>query len=166
MNYPQAGDGWQQMPPPIFSAQPQPGQPYAPRHYPSATPPRKKKTWLWVLLAIVAVIVLAVGGGVAFFAVKSPAQDGMTLTLKVTGTGSAGVWYTPDLSVKRVDLPWTEEITIPKSESFELDVAPVNHDAPVTCTVSIGGTDIVTNTSSPTGSGSAILICKAELGNH
>lgn len=169
MNYPQDGHVWPQMPPPNTPPQVYPGQPYAPGYYAPPPPPKNSTAWVWVLLAILTVIVLAVGGGIAFVVFKSPAQDSpaehgdMTLTLEVTGTGSAAVWYTPDLTVRRVDLPWTEEVTIPKSDSFELDVNPVNRDATATCTVSVGGKAIATETWSPRGSDSAILMCKAEL---
>ncbi|OMC28494.1 hypothetical protein A5740_19810 [Mycobacterium sp. GA-1841] len=145
-------------------------QAYAGQHYPPAfppgyappAPPKKKKTWLWVLLANFAIVIVVVGGGFAFVVVKPNAHNReMTLTLEIAGTGSAGVWYTPDLTVKRVDLPWRTEITIPQSDSFELDVAPTNHDAAITCTVSIGGREVVTNTLQPADSG-GLLTCKAE----
>lgn len=157
MSYPQSGN-WQQMPPP-----PYPGQPYGPGYY--APPPKKKKTWLWVLLGLVTVVVVAVAGGIAFFVVKSRAHSReMTLTVQVTGTGSAGVWYTPDLTVNRVDLPWSAAITVPQSDSFELVVARAKRDAAMTCTVSIGSREIVTNTLQPADS-AGLLICKAELNN-
>ncbi|OCB16593.1 hypothetical protein A5717_04210 [Mycolicibacterium porcinum] len=171
MNYPQGGNGWQQMPPPNMPPQPYPGQPYlgqpyAPGYYVPPPPPKKKKTWLWILLALLTVILVAVVGGITFVVVTAKAHNReMTLTLAVTGTGSAGVWYTPDLTSKRVDLPWSAEITIPKSDSFELDVARTNRDAAITCTVRIDGREIVTNTLRPADSG-GLLICKAELDNH
>ncbi|CRZ13473.1 hypothetical protein [Mycolicibacterium neworleansense] len=164
MNYPQGGS-WQHMPP-NMPPPPYPGQPYSPGYYAPPQPPKKKKTWLWILLAVLTVVVVAVGGGIAFVVVKSKAHNReMTLTLEVTGTGRAGVWYTPDLTVKQVDLPWSAEITIPESDSFELDVGRINRDAAITCTVSIGGREIVTNTLQPSDT-LGILICKAELDSH
>lgn len=178
MNFPQGGNGWQHMPPHNMAPQVYPGQPYpqayAPGYYAPSPPPKKSKAWLWVLLAILTVIVLGVGGYVGFVGFRSPASpaqdspaehDQMTLTLEVTGTGTAGVWYTPDLTVRPVDLPWTEEVTIPKSDSFALNVNPVNRDATVTCKVSIDGKVVAVDTWSPTDSG-LLLVCKAELGNH
>lgn len=137
MNYPQAGGGWQQMPP-----QPYPGQPYAPGY---AAPPKKRKTWLWILLAILVVIILAVGGAVALFnrAIDRP----VTVTYEVTGSGqSASVRY----SVKGFDdtkqedaaeLPWTMDVEMTEENStkvFQLTAYPRPGER-VECKVSANG---------------------------
>lgn len=166
MNYPQAGGGWQQIPPPTMPPQPYPGQPYpagyyTPGYYPPPPPPKKKKTWLWVLLAILTVIVLAVGGFVGFKIYER--NRTVTVTYEATGTGSASVMYTGGKSVIDVDLPWTEEVTIPDSKNFQVLVRPGTSGAIVTCTVSIAGKVIVTsttNTSSATSSHLPFALCQ------
>lgn len=143
MNYPQGGNGWQQMPPPGVPPQPYPPGPtgyYAPGYYPPPAPPKKKKTWLWVLLALFTVIVLAVGGGIAFalHAIDRP----VTLTYEVTGSGdSASIRYT----VRGLDdtkqedaagLPWTMDVTTERV--FQLTAYPRPGET-VECKVSADG---------------------------
>lgn len=145
MNYPQGGNGWQQMPPPNMPPQPYPGQPYlgqpyAPGYYVPPPPPKKKKTWLWVLLAILAVVVLAVAGLMLYV--------NRTMTYEVTGTGAtATVVYseTRDSGERaEVPLPWTKKFTGTHSV-FNLQALPLNDDT-VTCKVTIGGRVIATDT--------------------
>ncbi|MDH6194709.1 hypothetical protein M2272_001338 [Mycobacterium frederiksbergense] len=151
MNYPQAGGGWQQMPPPNmpprpYPGQPYPGQPYTPGYYAPPPPPRKK-TWLWVLLAFVTVIVLVVGGIVA---VKLYANRDQTMTYEVTGTGATALVAYSDTrnggdDPAEVSLPWTTEYTGKNHSVYKLQAKALADDT-VTCKVSIGGKVVATDT--------------------
>ncbi|WP_066898347.1 MmpS family transport accessory protein [Mycolicibacterium houstonense] len=161
MNYPQGGNGWQHMPPHNMAPQVYPGQPYpqayAPGYY-APPPPKKSKAWLWVLLAILTVIVLGVGGYVAFVAVES--KRTWTVTYQVRGTGnSAAVRYSVrdgDTTREDVPLPWTKEVTFTPSKAYVLEVSPAANGEMVTCEVHVDGELVDSDT--VTGSG-AKAVC-------
>ncbi|MGV0770213.1 MmpS family transport accessory protein [Mycobacterium syngnathidarum] len=142
MNYPQSGNGWQQMPPPNMPPQPYPGQPYAPRPY--APPPAKKKTWLWVVLAIVVVIALVYGGLLVF--ARYQASRAVTVTYEVTGTGDkASVLYSMRdfenvTTEQAVDLPWSKDVEIVDglTKAFQFMAQPQPGEN-VECKVTVNG---------------------------
>lgn len=125
-----------------------PGQPFAPGYY--APPPKKRKTWPWVLLTIVAVIVLAVGG--AFGLWHYDRTRTVTYTYEVTGTGTTALIshsYNGGAASgdTEVPLPWTKTFEGERRASFHL-LAIAFWGETVTCKVSIDGTVIVTKTES------------------
>ncbi len=149
MNYPQGGNGWQQMPPPnmppqVYPGQVYPGQPYAPGHYAPPPPPKKKKTWLWVLLAAVAVFVLISGGLFAF--ARYQASRAVTVTYEVTGTGdTASVLYSVRdfenvTTEEAVDLPWSRDVEIVDglTKAFRFIAQPLPGES-VECKVTVNG---------------------------
>ncbi|CRZ13472.1 hypothetical protein [Mycolicibacterium neworleansense] len=147
MSYPQSGNGWQQMPP---NMPPQP-PPYPSQQYPGyyAPPPTKKtKIWLWVPLAILAVVGLAVGGvfGFKYYELNRT----VTYTYEVTGTGdTALVSYGHDgrgvTEATEVPLPWSKTFEGTRRSDFQL-TANAPYGETVTCTVSIDGSVVVTKT--------------------
>ncbi|MGV0815180.1 hypothetical protein ABQF34_24725 [Mycolicibacterium boenickei] len=167
MNYPQGGNGWQQIPPPNmppqpYAGQPYPGQPYAPGYY--APPPKKKMTWLWVLLALLVVVVLAVGGYVGF---RFYGKDrDVTLAYSVIGTGTAQVSYTGGSSVKDVELPWAETVTLPSPGSFQVIARPGDSSVIVACTVSMDGEVIETGVPQGATGSSRVAICQGIVENR
>ncbi|MFV8246010.1 hypothetical protein [Mycolicibacterium peregrinum] len=149
MGDPQGGNGWQQMPSPNMQPQPYPGQPvhgqpYAPVYYAPPPPPKNRKIWLWVLLAILTVVVLAVAGFIGFkFYERS---RGVTVRYEVTGTGTAQIVFPGNEFVEKVDLPWSKEVTHTRPNEFLLIARPLTAGAVVTCTVKIAAKVIVTDT--------------------
>ncbi|WP_066898349.1 hypothetical protein [Mycolicibacterium houstonense] len=155
MNYPHGDAGWHQMPPPNmppqgYPGQPYPSQPYGPGYYGPFPPPKKKKAWPWVLLAIVAVIVVAVGGvfGFKYYDLHRT----VTYTYEVTGTGTTALIshsYNGGASSgdTEVPLPWTKTFEGERDASFHL-LANAFWGETVTCKVSIDGTVIITKTES------------------
>lgn len=155
MNYPQGGNGWQQMPPPnvppqspSYPAQQYPGQPYAPGYYAPPQPKKKRMIWLWVPLAILAVVGLAVGGvfGFKYYELNRT----VTYTYEVTGTGdTALVSYGHDgggvTDATEVPLPWSKTFEGTRRSDFQL-TANAPYGETVTCTVSIDGAVVVTKT--------------------
>ncbi|WKG01645.1 MmpS family transport accessory protein [Mycolicibacterium sp. HK-90] len=141
MNYPQGGHVWHQTPPPNMPPQVYPGQPYAPGYYAPPPPPKKSRAWLWVLLAILTVIVLAVGGYVVFVAVES--KRTWTVTYQVSGSGnSAAVRYSVrdgGTTTENVHLPWTKEASFGASTTFVLEVTPAAISDSVACEVRVNG---------------------------
>lgn len=166
MNYPQGGNGRQQMPPPNvppanmppqpyagqpYPGQPYTGQPYGPGYYaptPAPPPKKKKKTWLWVPLAILAVVGLAVGGvfGFKYYDLNRT----VTYTYEVTGTGATALVSYGHNGVRvteatEVPLPWTMTFEGTRRWDYQL-TANAPYGETVTCTVSINGTVVVTKT--------------------
>ncbi|WP_454791024.1 MmpS family transport accessory protein [Mycolicibacterium lutetiense] len=111
-------------------------------------PPKKDKTWLWVLSAIVAVIVLAIGGVAGFKYYERNRK--VTFTYEVTGTGAtAMVDYSFNgggvSETTEVPLPWTKTFEGTRRSAFQL-TANAPYGETVTCKVSIDGKIIVTKT--------------------
>lgn len=148
MNYPQSGNSWQQTPPPNMPPQPYPPQPYPPQPYVPgyyASPPtRKKKTWLWFVLAIVVVIALVYGGLLVF--ARYQASRAVTVTYEVTGTGDkASVLYSMRdfenvTTEEAVDLPWSKDVEIVDglTKAFQFIAQPQPGES-VECKVTVNG---------------------------
>ncbi|MFW0793314.1 hypothetical protein AAFP30_05840 [Gordonia sp. CPCC 205515] len=109
--------------PPNYGQQPyqgQPGQAYP--GYPPAQPPKKRKKWPWVLLALVVVFLAIVGGCVALVggainSVDEESKKTVSVTYEITGDGPTGsATYTAgngDTSQDTdVQIPWKKEVQI------------------------------------------------------
>ncbi|WP_410872272.1 MmpS family transport accessory protein [Nocardia sp. A7] len=84
-------------------------------------PPRKKKVWPWVLGGILVVLLLIVGGCVAFVGtvaneIGNEASREVAVSYQATGSGTGTVIYsdgTLDVQTEAdVPLPWSKDVTI------------------------------------------------------
>lgn len=147
--------------------QPYPGQPNNPG-YPQGgyqQPPKKKRrVWLWVLFAFLAIIILgfvgctALVGGVANEIDKdSKAEATVTYEVTtggqpgVTGATSGAITYTGSNGDITQDtaatLPWTKDVTITGLGKFvSLSVSNDENGGSIICTIRQGETVISTNT--------------------
>ncbi|MEP9393130.1 MULTISPECIES: hypothetical protein [Gordonia] len=145
---------------PYGGGQPYPQQPYAGQGYPPPQPPKKRKIWPWILLAVVIVIIAFVGGCVALIGGAAESIDNesnrtVTVTYEVTGEGQASsvTYTTNDVNVSQdtnAALPWTKDVQISGLGKFVSLTATNDFDASgsITCTIKQGEKVISTNTSS------------------
>ncbi|NMO01846.1 hypothetical protein HH308_11550 [Gordonia sp. TBRC 11910] len=136
----------------------QPGQPYPQQPYPA--PPKKRKKWPWILLALVVVILALAGGcvaivGTAVDSVDKQSKSTTTITYQVTGDGSkASITYTAsDSNISQdtaASLPWSKDVTLTgfvkvasltATNDFEADASST-----IKCEVVVNGKVKFTNT--------------------
>ncbi|WP_238423048.1 hypothetical protein [Gordonia sp. 'Campus'] len=112
---------------PNYGQQPfqgQPGQPYPGQYpgYPPAQPPKKRKKWPWVLLALVVVFLVFAGGCVALIggaaeSIEEESERVVNVTYEITGDGPTGsaIYTNGDLNTSTdndIPIPWKKDVEI------------------------------------------------------
>lgn len=144
--------------------QPYPGQPgqypQQPYQQPFPQPPKKRKKWPWILLALVVVILALAGGciaivGSAVDSVDKQSKSTTNITYRVTGDGAtASITYTgADTNMSQdteASLPWSKEVTLTGFVKIASLTATNDFQASasssITCEVLVDGKVKFTNT--------------------
>lgn len=87
-----------------------------------AQPPKKRKKWPWVLLALVVVFLVFVGGCVALIggaaeSIEDESERVVNVTYEITGDGPTGsaIYTNGDLNTSTdndIPIPWTKDVEI------------------------------------------------------
>lgn len=134
--------------PPQGGGYPPQGGGYPPQGgYPQ--PPRKKKVWPWVLGGIALVLLLIIGGCVAFVGtvaneIDKEANREVTVTYEAGGTGTATVTYSGqgmDVGQESdVALPWTKDVALDGLVKYvSLTVMAGFEGGQVSCKITVDG---------------------------
>lgn len=146
-----------------------PGQPY-PGHYPPQIPPKKRKIWPWVLLAVCVVLIALFGGcvalvggaanevGKAITSASAEADTPTAVTYRVTGTGGEAGTITYQVNGNttqdsQVALPWAKDTEVTGYLKFASVIASLPYDGSgsITCQVLVDGKVVVENTATGPG---------------
>ena len=144
---------------------PQAGQPYQ-------QPPKKRKKWPWVLLAVFVVIIAMFGGcaaliGGAAKSIDDESKSTANVTYKVTGPATGAlITYTIDGNVTQdndVALPWQKETTVTGFiKTVSLSATNGTSDTgKITCQILVGDKVISENTASGMGASAS---CSGDAG--
>ncbi|MCK0517677.1 hypothetical protein [Williamsia sp. DF01-3] len=146
------------------------GQPYPQGQYPQQggyyappQPPKKRKIWPWVLLAIIIVIIAGIASCAALISgavneVDKESNEVVQVTYEITGDGPTGsaTFTTGELDTAQetdIAIPWTKQVEVTgilKSVSL-IATNGIEAQGSITCTIKQGDRVIVTNTSSGPG---------------
>lgn len=138
-----------------------PNQPYPGQPYQQAPPPKKRRVWLWVLLAIVVLIIGAFAActavvGTAVDSVDKESKKVVHVTYKVTGEGPATITYDVNGNTTQdteAQLPWSKETEVTGLSKYVSFMASngIEASGKITCQVLRDGKVIIENTASGPG---------------
>lgn len=162
---------YEQQPQQPYGQQP-PQQPYGqqpPQGYPAQygqppyEPPKKKKKWPWILLAIFVVLIALFAGctalvGGAINSVDEELNKEVVVTYEVSGTGSSPIiTYTANDSNVSQDtaasLPWSKDVTLTGIIKVATLTATngIGDDGTITCKIIVDGAVVTENTANGAG---------------
>jgi hypothetical protein len=155
----------------------QPGQPY-PNQYqqPHAQPPKKRKKWPWILLAVVVLFIAAMGGCVALIggavdSVDEESNKEVAVTYEVVGDaqGALMTYTSGEMNMAQengVALPWRKDVTITGLGKMATLTATngFEDEGSITCRILVDGAVVNENTAS--GIGASASCSQSDLGGN